>query len=109
VKTYRVFEEEPSTGRPVSTKTQEPRHIDFGGTGNRILFNSINDNFGLGVDLDNDEGKKCLGQRSVTTDASRNVNFTATTPVIPAGEVVTATATTKQRRHLRALTRHRHL
>jgi hypothetical protein len=40
------------------------------------------------------EGKKFLGQKSVTTDATTgNASFTATTPVVPAGQVVSATAT----------------
>jgi hypothetical protein len=34
-----------------------------------------------------------IGQKSVTTDASGNASFTATTPVVPAGEVVSAPAT----------------
>ncbi len=43
------------------------------------------------------EGQKLIGQISVTTDANGDVNgsdgFTATTPVVPAGQIVTATAT----------------
>jgi hypothetical protein len=39
------------------------------------------------------EGKKYLGQKSVTTDVNGNASFTATTPVVPAGQVVSATAT----------------
>jgi hypothetical protein len=39
------------------------------------------------------EGKKFLGQKSVPTDGSGNASFTTTAPVIPAGQVVSATAT----------------
>jgi hypothetical protein len=41
----------------------------------------------------NGEGQKFLSQKSVTTDASGNASFTATTPVVLAGQVVSATAT----------------
>lgn len=41
----------------------------------------------------NGEGRRFLGQTSVTTDASGNVSFTATTPRVAAEQVVTATAT----------------
>lgn len=41
------------------------------------------------------EGQKLMGRKSVTTDATGNASFAATTPAVPAGQFVTATATNR--------------
>lgn len=66
------------------------------GTLNSIASTTFTVQFFSSLNADasgNGEGQKLIGQNSVTTNGSGDASFSATAPVVPAGQVVSATAT----------------